>query len=84
MNEQYRFRILIILIEILDFAIVFSLNRSRIFLSDFSIFFPFLSFFFQISGMMKCHAPLPKIRGNGVATRVGDVYTRGKYPTYTR
>jgi len=31
-----------------------------------------------------CHAPLPKIRGNGVATRVGDVYTRGKYPTYTR
>ena len=31
-----------------------------------------------------CHAPLPKIRGNGVATRVGDVYTRGKYPTYIR
>jgi len=31
-----------------------------------------------------CHAPLPKIRGNGVATRVGDVYTRGQYPTYTR
>ena len=31
-----------------------------------------------------CHAPLPKIRGNGVATRVGDVYTQEKYPTYTR
>ena len=31
-----------------------------------------------------CHAPLPKIRGNGVATRVDDIYTRGKYPTYTR
>ena len=31
-----------------------------------------------------CHAPLPKIRENGVATRVGDVYTRGKNPTYTR
>jgi len=31
-----------------------------------------------------CHAPLPKIRGNGVATRVGDVYTRGKYLTHTR
>jgi len=31
-----------------------------------------------------CHAPLPKIRGNGVATRVGDVYTREKYPTYIR
>ena len=32
----------------------------------------------------QCHAPLPKILGNRVATRVGDVYTRGKYPTYTR
>ena len=31
-----------------------------------------------------CHAPLPKIRGNGVATRVGDVYMRGKCPTYIR
>jgi len=31
-----------------------------------------------------CHAPLPKICGNGVATRVGDVYTRGKYPIYIR
>ena len=30
-----------------------------------------------------CHAPLPKKRENG-ATRVGDVYTRGKYPTHTR
>ena len=28
--------------------------------------------------------PLPKIRGNGVATRVSDVYTQGKYPAYTR
>ena len=28
--------------------------------------------------------PLPKLRGNGVATRVSDVYTRGEYPTYTR
>jgi len=27
-----------------------------------------------------CHAPLPKIRENGVTTRVGAVYTRGKYP----
>ena len=31
-----------------------------------------------------CHASLPKIRGNRVATRVGDVYARGIYPTYTR
>ena len=31
-----------------------------------------------------CHAPLPKIRENRIAMRVGDVYTRGKYPTYTR
>ena len=31
-----------------------------------------------------CHAPLPKIRENGVAMRVGDVYTRGKYPTHIR
>jgi len=31
-----------------------------------------------------CHAPLPKIHGNEVATKVGDVYTRRKYPTYTR
>jgi len=32
----------------------------------------------------QCHAPLPKIRENTVATRVSDVYTQGKYPTYTR
>ena len=31
-----------------------------------------------------CHAPHPKIRGNRVATKVGDVYTRGKYPTHIR
>ena len=31
-----------------------------------------------------CHAPLPKIRGNGVGTRVGDTSTQGKYLTYTR
>jgi len=31
-----------------------------------------------------CHAPLLKIRGNGVATKVDDVYTREKYPTHTR
>jgi len=31
-----------------------------------------------------CHTLLPKIRENGVATRVGDVYTRGKYLPYTR
>jgi len=30
-----------------------------------------------------CHAPLLKICENGVATRVDDIYTRGKYPTYT-
>ena len=30
-----------------------------------------------------CHAPLAKIRRNKVAMRVGNVYTRGKYPTYT-
>ena len=30
-----------------------------------------------------CHAPLPKICENGVATRVGDVYTREEYLTYT-
>jgi len=29
-----------------------------------------------------CHALLPKMRENGVATRVGDVYTREEYPTY--
>ena len=34
--------------------------------------------------LISCHAPLPKIRGNGVAMRVGDVYTREKYPMYTR
>jgi len=27
-----------------------------------------------------CHAPLLKIQENGVATRVGDVYTREKKP----
>ena len=32
----------------------------------------------------ECHALLPKIRGNGVATKVGDVYTREKYPTHIR
>ena len=31
-----------------------------------------------------CHAPLPKIRRSGDATRVGDAYTQGKYLTYTR
>ena len=31
-----------------------------------------------------CHAPLPKIRWSGDATRVGDAYTQGKYLTYTR
>ena len=31
-----------------------------------------------------CHASLPKISENGDATRAGDVYTRGKYLTYTR
>ena len=32
-----------------------------------------------------CHAPLPKIRGNGVATKVGDVCTEEKYPrTYAK
>ena len=30
------------------------------------------------------HAPLPKIRGNGVALRVSDTYTQEKYLTYTR
>jgi len=37
-----------------------------------------------MSDLYPSHAPLPKIRENGVATRVGDVYTRGKYPTHTR
>jgi len=31
-----------------------------------------------------CHAPLPKIQRNRVVKRVGDVYTWGEYPTYTR
>ena len=31
-----------------------------------------------------CHALLPKIHENGVAMRVGDTYTQGEYPTYTR
>jgi len=31
-----------------------------------------------------CHASLPKIRENGIATRVGDVHTRGEYSTYIR
>jgi len=31
-----------------------------------------------------CHASLPKIHENGVATKVGDIYTRGKYLTHTR
>jgi len=31
-----------------------------------------------------CHALLPKIRENGVAMRVSDVYMRGKYPTHIR
>jgi len=31
-----------------------------------------------------CHAPHLKIRGNGVATKVGDVCTREKYPTHIR
>ena len=35
-------------------------------------------------GNSSCHAPLSKIRGNKIATRVGDVYTRGKYPTHIR
>jgi len=30
-----------------------------------------------------CHAPLPKMHENGVATRVGDVYTRGENSMYT-
>ena len=30
-----------------------------------------------------CHTSLPKIRENGVATRVDDVYTQGEYPRYT-
>jgi len=32
--------------------------------------------------LSNCHTPVPKIRENGVATGVGDVYTRGEYPTY--
>ena len=35
-------------------------------------------------GISGCHAPLPKIRGNRVATKVGDVYAQGIYLTYTR
>jgi len=31
-----------------------------------------------------CHVPFLKIRENGVAMRVGDVYTQGEYPMYTR
>jgi len=31
-----------------------------------------------------CHAPLPKIRWSGDATRVGDAYTQRKYLTYMR
>ena len=31
-----------------------------------------------------CHAPLPKIRWSEDATRVDNIYTREKYPTYTR
>ena len=42
------------------------------------------SLLYAFECMNKCHAPLPKIRRNGVAARVGDVYTRGEYPTYTR
>ena len=34
--------------------------------------------------MPYCHAPLPKIRENGVATRVGNAYTQGEYLTHTR
>ena len=30
-----------------------------------------------------CCASLPKIRENGVAMRVDDIYTRGEYLTYT-
>ena len=34
-----------------------------------------------ISNEGSCHAPLPKMRENEVATRVDDVYTRGKHPS---
>jgi len=34
---------------------------------------------------MMCHAPLLKICGNRVVMKVGDRYTRGKYPRiYTK
>jgi len=36
----------------------------------------------SITKIKPCHAPLPKIHGDEVATRVGDVYMREKYLTY--